>query len=368
MPDHSQQETPMPCCSWDDARLNRRHGGQCHGFKRIAGVYSGPDRGLAFIGGHACMCAEQTPAPLTFVPAGCALPPWDAPRFCRLLDRRRLLLIGDSTMEQTASVLMNSIALGSRRPAGKAEAAAEGGGGCQTQVAMMLSETLVGQRVKAKSRGEVWTEHVQRVRPDVVVVNAGAHLTSVNATVDFESVLEQVFGVARAKSKGLQGPGAGGGREGRTPQIEAGRAKAERGRVCAGWARRRVHTDLRGRRWSHGGRIILGRKGGGGLADSFRGQNQPLTINRSEIANRGERAGGGLPLPPGVGGPEDRGQTGPGMNPTAEGWISQIEADGRRLAWPSVSGIRGERREHTDVRDGGGVAESFCFGGGVVGR
>jgi len=43
------------------------------------------------------------------MPYACKLVAWDAQRFCQLLGTRKVLAIGDSTMLQAASVLMNYI-------------------------------------------------------------------------------------------------------------------------------------------------------------------------------------------------------------------------------------------------------------------
>ena len=46
---------------------------------------------------------------MEWVPDDCRLPKSDASLFCELLGTRKMLLIGDSTMAQTATVLMNAI-------------------------------------------------------------------------------------------------------------------------------------------------------------------------------------------------------------------------------------------------------------------
>ena len=77
---------------------------------------------------------------------------------------RRLLLIGDSIMQQAAVVLMNTIALSFLGRAG----------GCQEQVTMAISDTLIDTRVR--NRGKNWTAYVRQFRPALVVVNAGPHV------------------------------------------------------------------------------------------------------------------------------------------------------------------------------------------------
>jgi len=101
--------------------------------------------------------------------------PFDATESCRLLGNRTVLMIGDSTMGQTASTLINRLL-----PAG-----------CQAQVGFQLADTLVksylGQETlqeedaSAKSRlamnrGPHWLKPVQNQQPDIVFFSLGAHI------------------------------------------------------------------------------------------------------------------------------------------------------------------------------------------------
>jgi hypothetical protein len=64
-------------------------------------------------------------------------------------------------MSQTASTVMNAVF--------KA--------GCQTQMSFAFSDTLVGRPLGKMNRGRPWASHwVDTLRPDVVVINAGAHV------------------------------------------------------------------------------------------------------------------------------------------------------------------------------------------------
>ena len=69
------------------------------------------DSPLAHIGGHACTCQGFVDG-LEWRPSSCELPSFDPRKFCQLLNGRRMLFIGDSTVEQAASVLMNSVQMG----------------------------------------------------------------------------------------------------------------------------------------------------------------------------------------------------------------------------------------------------------------
>mmetsp|Transcript_15629 Transcript_15629/g.35041 ORF Transcript_15629/g.35041 Transcript_15629/m.35041 type:complete len:392 (+) Transcript_15629:170-1345(+) len=84
---------------------------------------------------------------------------------CRLLGDRTALFVGDSTMSQTASTLMNSLLPGH----------------CQTQVSFALSDTLVGKPFGVFNRGKAWKDWVNEVMPDITVVTVGAHVSSEDA-------------------------------------------------------------------------------------------------------------------------------------------------------------------------------------------
>lgn len=112
------------------------------------------------------------------------LPLFSAIETCQLLGDRTILLIGDSTMGQTASTLINRLY----------------SGGCQKQIHFKLSDTLVKQDLGADSmptatstntlqqkrpnfrnlmnRGPHWTKCLQNINynPDIVIFGLGAHI------------------------------------------------------------------------------------------------------------------------------------------------------------------------------------------------
>lgn len=67
---------------------------------------------MAQFGASSCICDQQRThishrESYHWSPASCRLPEWDAVEFCRLLGRRKILFIGDSTMMQAASTVMS---------------------------------------------------------------------------------------------------------------------------------------------------------------------------------------------------------------------------------------------------------------------
>ena len=95
-----------------------------------------------------------------------------------VLGGRRLLFIGDSTMQQAAATLANLVEWESAD--------------CAGQLYFGGSDTLVHREFGAFNRGPDWTEWVEAYRPDLVVVSAGAHIYNQS---NFKEVLNAVADV-----------------------------------------------------------------------------------------------------------------------------------------------------------------------------
>ena len=74
------------------------------------------------------------------------------------------MLMGDSTMEQAASTLMNAVILGE--------------GGCQERIVFEKGDTVIHRGLGRMNRGSHWLDAVHRQDPDFVVLSAGAHITA----------------------------------------------------------------------------------------------------------------------------------------------------------------------------------------------
>jgi hypothetical protein len=157
------------CCSWDEWKANPAQCGTTQ--IKSAGWYEGlPDR-YQQVGGHACTC-KGFDDKYTWRSSQ-ELPDWKASETCRLLGNRTVVMIGDSTMQQLASTLMNSIF-----PVG-----------CQTQIKMALSDTLIGKALGVTNRGIHWLKAVAKAKPDIVIISAGAHVTN---NTDFYRLIDTV--------------------------------------------------------------------------------------------------------------------------------------------------------------------------------
>ena len=119
-PSQWQQRQP-PCCSWDSAAYATSplcpqgaavQAAVRSAFEIGAGRFQARPDQLLPVGGNACACdpARREQLSLLWAPSRCRLRDFSAAAFCAALGDRTLLLVGDSTMQQLASVLMNGLA------------------------------------------------------------------------------------------------------------------------------------------------------------------------------------------------------------------------------------------------------------------
>ena len=101
--------------------------------------------------------AGAAPRKYDWVPSACDLPVFDPDRFCDLLGNRTLLLVGDSTMHQTAKLLENAL---QGRP-------------CLDRVAFGMSDFLAAS--SHSERGASWDDHVASLAPDIAILSTGSH-------------------------------------------------------------------------------------------------------------------------------------------------------------------------------------------------
>ena len=163
-------DTPMPTESVDATGVKRG--------------YTGQSNRLTHVGGQGCFCRPV--APMKWVTDTCEFVEWDAAHFCARLGAATVLFIGDSTMMQTASVIMNAIYWQLRER------------GCQTQLRYASSDSLVYEGVHKPARGRNWTDWVNQFDPDIVVLSVGPHInTKMFGTDGFERILYRVLNETR---------------------------------------------------------------------------------------------------------------------------------------------------------------------------
>lgn len=175
--DSHQVGLGWPCCGWDNRDWERFKdcGNATSGVEGISGNGPAftPNDSYAKVGGHGCSC-DANMISARWVPKHCELKSWDKVTFCTLLRNRKMLFIGDSTMQQTAATVMNAVY-----------------GNCHRSMAFGISDTLVGRSFGAMNRGKSWSVWVQEFNPDIVVLSTGAHIHNFT---DFSSLLHEVYG------------------------------------------------------------------------------------------------------------------------------------------------------------------------------
>ena len=162
------------CCGWDnnDYLFSPNECGYQHYPTRYHNEesYIGSTTSIyTHAGGHACVCDalnENIPKGrwllnerelYKWIPAYCDLLEWNGLHFCSLLGNRTILLVGDSTMGQTSSTLMNMIK--------------SHHGLCNTQIRFGRTDYLIS----SDNHGWGALEFVDEFKPNIAIFNYGAH-------------------------------------------------------------------------------------------------------------------------------------------------------------------------------------------------
>jgi hypothetical protein len=149
-----------------------------------------PDR-LTSMGGRGCGSQCQRHFADEFRWNSTNLPIWDATDFCTRLGDRRILMIGDSTMSQAATTLMNAAHVAQ----------------CQTQMFFFLSDTLLNQEYGNLNRGEHWLDLVanhSKRDDDIIVLTVGGHVLKQRDLSGVSDTVIQQMVELRKKRPGLQ--------------------------------------------------------------------------------------------------------------------------------------------------------------------
>jgi len=150
------------CCGWDEFPTWVMNENFCRQTMTNPHHYTGGEGEFyQQMGGNACTCAAKKFND-EYVWESPMLPKnsFDAIETCEKLGDRTVLMIGDSTMQQTASVLMNSFI--TRK--------------CQAQIKFGLSDKFISSQHQLGERGRRWDEVLRMFPSDNVILAVGAHL------------------------------------------------------------------------------------------------------------------------------------------------------------------------------------------------
>jgi hypothetical protein len=151
-------------------------------------LHWGRDKFNAIAPGQACYCDARDNTQRTlnrreqyeWIPHNCTLLKWNGHQFCHLLGNRTIVLVGDSTMQQTAATLMSMIT--------------SSGANCSTQIGMGRSNALY---YSLKGKRNMF-EFAKITQPDILIMNAGAHMHDMG---DIYSIMENLkIGMPAARS------------------------------------------------------------------------------------------------------------------------------------------------------------------------
>ena len=186
--DPTHIQSSFSCCGWDgyygfnismNEKLCKPEGeqaGQCALHRT-----GGNSTQLLHAGGNACACdlknelassdwkfkdTQNNRHKFVWKPTNCDLLAWNGSQFCELLGNRTVLMIGDSTMQQTGVSLINMIIAS--------------GASCANQVNIVVSTLLyVTQTYKNCFVDATLEEAHSKIKPDISIFNVGAHLKDI---------------------------------------------------------------------------------------------------------------------------------------------------------------------------------------------
>lgn len=147
------------CCGYDNFPKYVRHNyTNCRYEKSNPKVFTG-ETGQFYqqFGGKACSCGAFRDKYIWSSPS--LDPDFDKDLTCRRLNNRTVLMIGDSTMSQTAVALMNSFT----------------GTNCTQKIHYVLSDHLIDPPDPKDERGMTWSKALQIFPSDIVILTAGKY-------------------------------------------------------------------------------------------------------------------------------------------------------------------------------------------------
>lgn len=120
-----------------------------------------------FMGGHGCHCdtnhntriSQSRRERYIWRPKTCSLPTWNALEFCGLLRNRTILMVGDSTMQQSAATVLSMLRVANAS--------------CSDNIIFRRADFLY---FPANKWSKTWLQYAQIVEdPDIVILSSGAH-------------------------------------------------------------------------------------------------------------------------------------------------------------------------------------------------
>lgn len=170
-------EKVFECCdSNHDLKASFSNPPGCNGSENLGIIYF--QRGLPFTG-RGCECdrrlgqtSQHEREMYVWKPKQCHLSEWNSTLFCQLLSNRTVLMVGDSTMEQTSVTLISMIRKTSTS--------------CANQILFARSDYLIWERF---GKEKTWIQNLDLHHPDILILNAGAWLKDEG---DMETVLDSI--------------------------------------------------------------------------------------------------------------------------------------------------------------------------------
>jgi hypothetical protein len=136
--------------------------------------YRGSNEFYTFPASHSCTCDAAEGTWLTpsrreryyWKPARCSLPTWNAKDFCKVLNNRKIVAVGDSTFRQSILTLASMVRAGD--------------GGCADHISYSPSQNLVWLKDGwGTNLSTAFSPERMSFVPDIAVTGSGAHVHSI---------------------------------------------------------------------------------------------------------------------------------------------------------------------------------------------
>ena len=180
---HNNSNNIDICCSWDDDSINKHECTQAKIYMKKSWIFnSSVQKGRQSpypIGGNACTCLNK--------PQNWKWISYDkyyhtSGSICKQLSGRKLIFVGDSTMQQTFVAFIYAASKHN----------------CEQQLTYIHSDTLTGHNYGRLNRGHTLEYAIQNSNPDIALVSTGPHVIE---NSEFEKIIHYVNKTAKKYPK-----------------------------------------------------------------------------------------------------------------------------------------------------------------------
>lgn len=166
------------CCGFDSNDYNDPEIKENCSSIGLGTKFNGPSEKMVLVGGYACSCDEtlhqrrikSLREKYIWIPDQCILKPWNSIDFCNVLRERNVLLIGDSTMQQTVGTFISMI--------NRYKYNNQSFQSCSSQINFIRKDAYDQDY---NHELYLWNEIINEYKyPDIIIINFAAHYPHIN--------------------------------------------------------------------------------------------------------------------------------------------------------------------------------------------